>query len=256
MGRKTNPNILRVGNILRAWDSRWFADRRGKFRENLLADLQIRDYFARKLRNASVSRVEIERGPAKSGGGKQEIVLMVHTSRPAMVIGRGGSGIEQIQKDLLRKLGGEKRLQINVQEVHNPDTDAGAVATQVVEQLERRFPFRRVLKQTISRAIQAGAQGVRVLVAGRLNGAEIARTEWMSEGSVPLHTFRADISYAGRTAYTTYGTIGVKVWINRGDLLPEEEKPGQQRKARVSSRRRSLAEKAKDSKRYVATSKS
>jgi len=245
-----------VGNILRVWDSRWFADRRSIFRENLLADLKIREYFDKTMRSASVSRVEIERGPTKSGGGQQEIVLMVHTSRPAMVIGRGGSGIEQIQKDLSRKLGGIKRLQINVQEVHNPDTDAGAVATQVVEQLERRFPYRRVLKQTISRTMQAGAQGVRVAVAGRLNGAEIARTEWLSEGSVPLHTFRADISYAKRTAYTTYGTIGVKVWINRGDLLPEEEEPGQQREAGVSSRRRSLAQKAKESKRYVATPKS
>lgn len=256
MGRKTSPKILRVGNILRSWDSRWFADRRGDFRISLLDDLRIRDYFAKQLRNASISRVEIERGPAKSAGRRQEIVLTVHTSRPAMVIGRGGSGIEQIQRDLSRCLKGNKKLQINVQEVHNPDTDAAAVATQVVEQLERRFPYRRVLKQSISRTMQAGALGIRVSVAGRLNGAEIARTEWLSEGSVPLHTFRSDISYAQRTAYTTYGTVGVKVWINRGDLLPEEEEPGEQRKARVSSRRRSLADKARESKRYVATSKS
>lgn len=256
MGRKTNPKILRVGNILRVWDSRWFADRRGDYRRSLLGDLAIRNYFAKKLRNASISRVEIERGPAKPAGGRQEISLTIHTSRPAMVIGRGGSGIELIQKYITRLLGGEKKLQINVQEVHNPDTDAAAVATQVVEQLERRFPYRRVLKQTISRTMQAGALGARVAVAGRLNGAEIARREWLAEGNVPLHTFRADISYAQRTAYTTYGTVGVKVWINRGDLLPEEEKPGQRRKARVSSRRRSLAEAAKESKRYVATSKS
>jgi len=141
-----------------------------------------------------------------------------------MVIGRGGTGIEKIQKDLRRKLkirrGG---LRINVQEVRNPDTDAVAVATQVVEQLERRFPFRRVLKQSVARARQAGALGVRVLVAGRLNGAEIARREWLGEGNVPLHTFRADISYANRVAHTTYGTIGVKVWINRGELKMGEE---------------------------------
>ncbi len=256
MGRKTNPKILRAGNILRSWDSRWFADRRADFRGNFLDDVKIRKYFSEKLRGASVSRVEIERGPAKSSGQWQEITLTVHTSRPAIVIGRGGSGVEQIQRDLSRRLGGDKRLQINVQEVHNPDTDAAAVATQIVEQLERRFPFRRVMKQSVSRTMQAGALGVRVSFSGRLNGAEIARTEWLSEGSVPMHTFRADISYAQRTAFTTYGTVGVKVWINRGDLLPREEEPGEQRQARVSSRRRSLADKARETKDYVTSQKS
>jgi small subunit ribosomal protein S3 len=216
------------------------------YRKNLLADLAIRRYFAKKLRSASVSRIEIERSSGTASGGQQETVLTVHTSRPALVIGRGGSGIEQIQKDLKRILKGEGRLQINVQEIRNPDTDAVAVATQVVDQLERRLPFRRVLKQSVSRAMQAGALGVRVSVSGRLNGAEISRSEWLADGNVPLHTFRSDISYAARTALTTYGTIGVKVWINRGDLLPEEEEPGEERRARVTTRRRtSLATKAR-----------
>jgi small subunit ribosomal protein S3 len=239
MGRKTDPRILRVGNILRAWDGKWFADRRVDYRKNLLFDLKVREYFADKFRMASISRIEIERN-------QQETVLTVHTSRPAMVIGRGGSGIEQIQKDLKKLLGNSVKMRINVQEIRNPDTDAGAVAMQVVEQLERRFPFRRVLKQSVSRSMQAGALGVRISMAGRLNGAEIARTEWLSEGNVPLHTFRADISYAKRTARTTYGAIGIKVWINRGDLMPEdteEEELGQEKKTAVV-RRGSLAEKA------------
>lgn len=239
MGRKTDSRILRVGNILRVWDGKWFSDRRVDYRRNLLFDLKVRKYFADKFRMASISRIEIERN-------QQETVLTVHTSRPAMVIGRGGSGIEQIQMDLKKLLGGDVNMRINVQEIRNPDTDAGAVAMQVVEQLERRFPFRRVLKQSVSRSMQAGALGVRVSMAGRLNGAEIARTEWLSEGNVPLHTFRADISFAKRTARTTYGAIGVKVWINRGDLMPEdleEEELGQERKTAVS-RRGSLAEKA------------
>lgn len=190
---------------------------------------------------ASISRVEIVRN-------QRETVLTIHTSRPAVVIGRGGSGIEKIQKDLKRVLGGKGRIRINVQEIRNPDTDAAAMATQIVDQLERRMPFRRVLKQSISRAMQAGAVGVRVSLAGRLNGSEIARTEWLTEGNVPLHTFRADISYAETVAFTTYGTIGVKVWINRGEYVEEEEKeqPGAERQPKAAARRRrtSLAEKA------------
>ena len=226
--------------------SKWFTDRRSVYRKNLISDLKIRHYFDQTLRSASVSRVEIERGSTTASTGPQEVVLTVHTSRPALVIGRGGSGIEQIQRDLKRLIVGGGRLQINVQEVRNPDTDAVAVATQVIEQLERRLPFRRVLKQAVSRTMQAGALGVRVSVAGRLNGAEIARVEWLADGNVPLHTFRADISYIAKAAHTTYGMVGVKVWINRGDLLSDKEEPGEKRKAKVTSRRRdSLAKKAR-----------
>lgn len=244
MGRKTNPIILRVGNILRSWDGKWFADRRVDYRRHLLADIAIREYFNRELRTTSISKIEIERN-------QQETVLNVHTSRPAMVIGRGGAGIEKIQKDLRKLLKMGKNLRINVQEIKNPDTDAAAVATQVVEQIERRFAYRRVLKQTVSRTMQAGALGVKILLAGRLNGAEIARSEWLGEGSVPLHTFRADISYANKVARTTYGAIGVKVWINRGDLITDEEEETEEKKVTKSkpktSPRSSLAKAAKTS---------
>lgn len=258
MGRKTNPNILRIGAITRSWDARWFADKREDRRQKLAADLKIRAYLNKKLRNASISRIEIARQP-------RETVLTIHTSRPAVVIGRGGSGIEQIQKDLAGILKAVGRVRIDVQEVRNPDTDATAVATQVVEQLERRMPFRRILKHTVQRAMQAGARGIRISLAGRLNGAEIARTEWLAEGNVPLHTFRADVSYARRTAYTTFGTIGVKVWINRGEIAQaDEEELGEtaadtKKKPRVRKRRTSLAEKAKKQatrKRAKSTTKS
>ncbi|MEX0649912.1 MAG: 30S ribosomal protein S3 [Candidatus Andersenbacteria bacterium] len=243
MGRKTNPKILRVGNITHNWDARWFADKAGDFRQKLLQDLRIRRYLSKEMRQASISRVEIARQP-------RETVLTIHSSRPAVVIGRGGSGIEKIQKDLKQILGPQIRVRINVQEISNPDTDAAAVATQVIDQIERRMPFRRILKQTIQRSMQAGAKGVRIALAGRLNGAEIARTEWLSEGNVPLHTFRADISYANKTAFTTYGTIGVKVWINRGELSDSEEtqeskvvESRQARRPAAARRRNSLAEK-------------
>lgn len=221
MGRKTNPNILRIGNILHNWDAKWFSDNPKDFSNNLIQDVKIRTYLKKSLRSASISRVEVIRQA-------KEIALTVHTSRPAMVIGRGGSGIEKIQKDLAKFLGKEIRVRINVQEVRNPDTDATAVATQVVDQIERRMPYRRILKQSVQRSMQAGARGVRIAVAGRLNGADIARREWLADGNVPLHTFRADISYATKTAFTTFGTIGVKVWINRGEYETEDTaRPGE-----------------------------
>lgn len=243
MGRKTHPAILRVGNILRSWDPKWFTDKDSEFRARLVSDLKIRRYFTKNLRQASISRLEIARD-------QKETVLTIHTSRPAVVIGRGGSGIEKIQKDLKKLLGGKGRIRINVQEIRNPDTDAVAIATQIVDQIERRMPFRRALKNSVNRAMQAGALGVRVALAGRLNGSEIARTEWLADGNVPLHTFRADIAYSQLTAFTTYGTIGVKVWINRGELIQkEEEKPGERRQSVTRNksprpRRQSLADKA------------
>lgn len=243
MGRKTNPTIIRIGAITRQWDAKWFEDKRGEFRTKLLQDLHVRSYLDKKFRMASISRVEIAREP-------REIVLTIHSSRPAVVIGRGGSGIEAIQKDLAKILGRGSRVRINVQEVQNPDTDAAAVATQVVDQIERRMPFRRVLKQAVRRAIQAGARGVRVSVAGRLNGAEISRVEWLSEGSVPLQTFRSNITFVQRVAYTTYGTIGVKVWIHSGDIASEEDHTPtevKEEKRKIKKRKKtSLAEKARE----------
>lgn len=249
MGRKTNPNILRISTVTKAWEPKWFAERRPDYRQRLGHDLLIRKYLDQKLRMASISRVEISRD-------QKEVVLTIHTSRPAVVIGRGGSGVEKIQKDLVKIIGNSARIRINVQEIRNPDTDAAAMATQIVEQLERRMPFRRVLKQAVTRAMQAGAVGVRVSVAGRLNGAEIARSEWLSEGNVPLQTFRADVSFAKKTAFTSYGTIGIKVWINRGDLIKtEDEKPGESRQPGRAARRRksSLADKASRSRKPAAT---
>jgi len=243
MGRKTNPKILRISTITRAWESKWFSDRRTQFRQQLGQDLKIRTYFAKHLRHASISAIEIARD-------QKETVLTVHTSRPAVVIGRGGSGIEQIQKALSRVVGPDTRIRINVQEIQNPDTDAHAVATQVVDQLERRMPYRRIIKQSVSRSMQAGAVGVRIQIAGRLNGADIARREWLTEGNVPLHTFRADISFAKVTAHTTYGTIGVKVWVNRGEIEAKgskDKKPAStvQPQKKSTRRRSSLADKAK-----------
>lgn len=242
MGRKTNPNILRIGNILHNWDAKWFSDDPKTFSANLLQDIKIRNYLKKNMRSASISRLEIVRQA-------RETVLTIHTSRPAVVIGRGGSGIEKIQKDFQKMFGKGSRYRINVQEIRNPDTDAAAVATQVVDQIERRMPYRRVLKQAVGRSMQAGARGIRIAVAGRLNGADIARREWLADGNVPLHTFRADISYATKTAFTTFGTIGVKVWINRGEYnLEKEEKVGETIGAPkdtkdVPRRRASLAEK-------------
>lgn len=239
MGRKANPAILRISSVARVWDPHWFADRRPVFRDQLHQDLAIREYLRTNLRMASISRIEINRD-------QKEIVLTIHTSRPAVVIGRGGSGIEKMQRDLKRIVKGAL-IRINVQEVRNPDTDAVAIATQIVDQIERRMPFRRVLKQSVARAMQAGAVGVRVALAGRLNGAEIARREWLAEGNVPLHTFRADIVFAEMTAYTTYGTIGVKVWVNRGEIEATTAVKGPDRKSVTGEekprRRASLAEK-------------
>lgn len=242
MGKKINPKIVRITTVTRAWDARWFSDKRGDYRTNLVQDMKIRQYFALMLRTASISRIEIQRQ-------QRETVLTIHTSRPAVVIGRGGSGIEKIQKDLKKIVGGRLPVKINVQEVLNPDTDAMAVATQVVDQLERRFPFRRILKQAVQRSMQAGGRGVRIMLSGRLNGSEIARREWLADGNVPLHTFRTDISYARKTAFTSFGTIGVKVWINRGELAKDEAEPEEQASAAVEKpkkeprRRSSLAEK-------------
>lgn len=244
MGRNTNPIILRVGNITHAWDAKWFADRTSDFRRRLQEDLAIRTYLKKNLRMAAISRLEIARQP-------REVLLTIHTSRPAMVIGRGGTNIEKLQRELVRLLKQPKGqpIRVNVQEVRNPDTDAVAVATQAVDQIERRMPFRRVLKQSVQRAMQAGAKGAKIQAAGRLNGSEIARTEWLAEGNLPLHTFRSDVSYAQMTALTTYGTIGIKVWINRGDLGREDVEMPAPREVKTRSRggrqRVSLADKAK-----------
>ena len=208
MGQKVNPTGLRVG-IIRDWDAKWYAEK--DFASNLHEDLRIRKYIESKLADASVSTVEIERAAKR-------VNISIHTAKPGMVIGKGGSEVEKLRKELNNLTG--KRVHINIVEIKKPDLDAKLVADSIARQLEARIAFRRASRQAAQRAMRTGAKGIKVQTAGRLNGADMARREWHTEGSVPLHTLRADIDYAWVNAFTTYGEIGVKVWINRGEILP------------------------------------
>lgn len=213
MGQKVNPIGLRIG-IIRDWESRWYAGK--DFGDLLLEDVKIREYLKKKLKDAAVSRVEIERAANR-------VNVTIHTAKPGMVIGRGGSEVELIRNEIV-KLSGGKKVHINIAEIKTPDLDATLVAESIAQQLERRISFRRALKQAIQRTMRAGAKGIKTSVSGRLGGAEIARTEGYSEGTVPLHTLRADIDYGTAEAHTTYGRIGVKVWVYRGEVLPTVKK--------------------------------
>lgn len=208
MGQKVHPKGFRVG-VIYDWDSRWFA--RKNFADLLLEDWKIRRYIKDNLNRAGIPRIEIERKP-------QEISIIVHAARPGMVIGRGGTGIEALRKDLERLTG--KRVNIHCLEVKSPETDAQLVAENIASAIGRRVSYRRAMRQAIGRAMRAGAKGIKVKVSGRLHGAEIARSERAGEGTVPLHTIRANIDYGFAEAHTTYGRIGVKVWIYKGDILP------------------------------------
>lgn len=210
MGQKVNPIGVRVG-INRTWDSRWFSDR--DYSEKLVSDLKLREYIGERLKTAGVSRVIVERA-AKS------LRVTVHTARPGVIIGKKGSDIEKLRKDLTNKAGTDVAL--NIVEVRKPELDAQLAAEGVAQQLERRVSFRRAMKRAVQSALRLGAEGVRVNVSGRLAGAEIARTEWYREGRVPLHTLRADLDYGTAEALTTYGIIGVKVWIYKGDVLEHD----------------------------------
>lgn len=210
MGQKVHPKGLRVG-VIYNWDSRWFA--RKDFPELLLEDKLIRDFIKDRLRQAGISRVEIERKP-------QEITLIVHAARPGMVIGRGGTGIEALRKDIAKLTG--KRVNIHCLEVKSPETDAQLVAENVADSISRRVSYRRAMRQVIGRAMRSGAKGIKIRASGRLQGAEIARSERSGEGTVPLHTLRANIDYGFAEAHTTYGRIGIKVWIYKGDVLPSK----------------------------------
>ncbi|KAA1039687.1 30S ribosomal protein S3 [Macrococcus equipercicus] len=211
MGQKINPIGLRVG-IIRDWDAKWYAEK--DFATLLHEDLKIRKYIAENLRDASVSRVEIERAANR-------VNIAVHTGKPGMVIGKGGSEIEKLRNNLNALTG--KRVHINVIEIKKVDMDATLVAENIARQLENRASFRRAQKQAIQRAMKLGAKGIKTQVSGRLGGADIARAEQYSEGTVPLHTLRADIDYAHAEADTTYGKLGVKVWIYRGEVLPTKK---------------------------------
>jgi len=215
MGQKVNPIGIRLG-ITRDWSSRWFADTRN-FPEFVHTDWQIRQLLKKRLSQASVSKIQIER-PAKKAN------ITIHTARPGIVIGKKGEDIEKLRLDVAHMMGmplGDVR--INIAEIRKPELDAQLVAEGISQQLERRVMFRRAMKRAVTNAMRLGAQGVKVKVSGRLNGAEIARSEWYREGRVPLHTFRADIDYGLAEAVTTYGVIGVKVWIFKGEVFDSGE---------------------------------
>ncbi len=214
MGQKVHPKAARIG-IVKTWNSKWFSDK--KYRNQLEEDIALREYLRRKLQNAFVSKVELERTA-------ESIIFNIHTSRPGVIIGRGGAGIEELEKNLKKKVSGKKQVKVNIIEVPRADADAQLLALSMKEQIEKRIPYRRVLKNALSRSLQAGVKGVKVYVSGRLDGAEIARTEWLAEGSLPLHTFRADVDFGQARAKTTYGVIGIKVWIYKGEVLKEKEK--------------------------------
>jgi small subunit ribosomal protein S3 len=208
VGQKVNPVGLRIG-IIRDWESKWYAGK--DFATLLHEDLKIREYISKRLKDASVSKVEIERAANR-------VNVTIHTAKPGMVIGKGGTEVEALRK-ALNQLSG-KRVHINILEIKRADMDALLVAENIARQLESRVSFRRAQKQAIQRAMRSGAKGIKTQVSGRLGGADIARAEHYSEGSVPLHTLRADIDYAAAEADTTFGKLGVKVWIYKGEILP------------------------------------
>ena len=210
MGQKVNPYGFRLG-ITTDWKSRWFATRK-EYADNLLQDWQIRDYLMPELPHAAISRVEVERT-------RDRIRVDVHTARPGIVIGRKGAEADRLRSGL-GSITGSHNVQLNIQEIKEPELDAALIAQGVADQLAGRVAFRRAMKRAVQNAQKAGALGIRVQCSGRLGGAEMSRTEWYREGRVPLHTLRADIDYGFREARTTYGRIGVKVWIYKGDILP------------------------------------
>ena len=211
MGQKVNPHGLRVG-VIKGWDSKWYAGK--DYEKFLLEDIKIREFIKEKLFLSGISKEEIERASNKAR-------ISIHTAKPGMVIGRQGSNIELLKSDLKKMT--ESAIEINIVEVKTPDMDATLVAENIAAQLERRIAFRRAMKQCVGRTMRMGAKGIKITCGGRLGGAEIARSESYREGSIPLHTLRADIDYGTAEAHTTYGRIGIKVWIYKGEVLPESK---------------------------------
>jgi small subunit ribosomal protein S3 len=214
MGQKIHPTGFRLP-VTRAWASRWYASNR-QFSKMLAEDLQVREYLKERLKNAAVSRILIER-PARNAR------ITIYSARPGVVIGKKGEDIENLKAELTRRLG--VPVAVNIEEVRKPEIDAQLIADSITQQLEKRIMFRRAMKRAMQNAMRLGAQGIKIMSAGRLNGIEIARTEWYREGRVPLHTLRADIDYGFSEAKTTYGVIGVKVWVYKGDTLGRGEQP-------------------------------
>ncbi|HWP95085.1 MAG TPA: 30S ribosomal protein S3 [Gammaproteobacteria bacterium] len=224
MGQKVHPVGFRLG-IAKDWTSRWYADSK-YFADTLLQDLKVREHLRKKLAQASVSRIQIER-PAKSAR------ITIHTARPGVVIGKKGEDIEALRAELAKMMG--VPVHISIEEIRKPELDAQLVAEGIAQQLERRIMFRRAMKRAVQNTMRLGALGIKVKVGGRLNGAEIARSEWYREGRVPLHTLRADIDYGFAEAVTTYGVIGVKVWIFKGEIFDRDQigvEPGAEKAAR------------------------
>ncbi|MCB1634877.1 MAG: 30S ribosomal protein S3 [Xanthomonadales bacterium] len=226
MGHKVNPVGIRLG-ISRDWNSKWYAGKK-EFADYLEADLKVREFLRSKLSQAGVSRIQIER-PAKTAR------ITIHTARPGVVIGKKGEDIEKLRKEISDLMG--VPTHVNVAEIRKPELDAQLVAESICQQLERRIMFRRAMKRSVGNAMRLGAQGIKINVAGRLNGAEIARSEWYREGRVPLHTLRADVDYGFAEARTTYGVIGVKVWIYKGEIFdlyaPPVEGKGERERAQA-----------------------
>lgn len=214
MGQKINPTGMRVG-IIRDWDAKWYANKKD-YATALHEDLKLRKYIETKLADASVSRIEIERTANR-------VNISIHTAKPGMVIGKGGSEVDALRNELSNLVAKGERVHINIIEIKKPDLDAHLVGSQIASDLERRVAFRRAMRGAIQRAMRAGAKGIKTQVSGRINGADIARVEQYTEGTVPLHTLRADIDYSWDEATTTYGQLGVKTWIYRGDVLPEKK---------------------------------
>ncbi len=224
MGQKVNPNGMRLG-ISRDWNTKWYAPSRD-YANTLASDLKLRQFIMKRLANAAVSRVVIER-PA------QNLIVTIYSARPGIVIGKKGEDIERLRATLTRLNGSP--VQVAVEEIRKPELNAKLVAENVCQQLEKRIMFRRAMKRAVQNTMRLGAEGVKIMVSGRLNGAEIARTEWYREGRVPLHTLRADIDYGVHEARTTYGIIGVKVWIFKGEVFPEETTSDDSRDSRAEA---------------------
>jgi small subunit ribosomal protein S3 len=214
MGQKVNPHGLRVG-IIKDWDSRWYAEK--DFADFLVEDHEIREFLKKKLYNAGISKVEIERA-------SDRVKVIIFTAKPGVIIGKGGADIEKLKNELTKIT--DKKLVVDIKEIKRPDREAQLVAENIAQQLENRVSFRRAMKSTMSRTLKAGALGIKTAVSGRLGGADIARTEFYSEGTIPLQTLRADIDYGFAEADTTYGKLGVKVWIYKGEVLPKKAKEG------------------------------
>lgn len=213
MGQKVNPHGLRVG-IIKDWDARWYANKK-EFADTLIEDVKLRDMLKKKLFHAGISKIEIERAANR-------VKVNIYTAKPGIVIGKGGTGVDLLKKEIENFT--KKTTILNIVELKNPDIEAQLLAENIAAQLERRISFRRAMKQVMTRAMKSGAKGIKTMVSGRLGGADIARSEGYREGTIPLHTLRAEIDYGFAEANTTYGKIGVKVWVYKGEVLPKVKK--------------------------------